>query len=379
MQYTYVLSASGRPLMPTTRSGHVRRLLGSGRARIASHVPFTIQLKYETPDQLQPLFGGTDPGRTNIGEAVVREDGTCVYRAHLLSRNREIPKLMAERKAHRQASRRGERLARKRLAKRLGTTMKHLLKRKLPGYGNGYVTVKDIINTESKINNRRRADGWITPTVKQLIQTHISMIRRICRILPVTYWSLEINKFAFMRMEDGTCYGADFQNGRMKGYTSVKDYVYVRQSGKCYFCGNPIEPYHHMLPRHMGGSNLPENIIGVCRQCHEDIHTGKLKPDVHGILKKYGALSVLNQTVPFILKELTCMFGMDHIGTCFGWQTESFREQNHLSKDHDVDAAAIAAACAVVNRAARVLVDLPECHEISFLYDVNVRNEQGRR
>lgn len=76
--------------------------------------------------------------------------------------------------------------------------------------------MKNIINTEAKFNNRVRPEGWLTPTARQLVQTHINMVRKICQILPVTYWSLEINKFAFMRMDNGQCYGADFQSGRMK-------------------------------------------------------------------------------------------------------------------------------------------------------------------
>ena len=147
MQYIYVLSASGKPLMPTKRRGHVRRLLNTGKARIASHVPFVIQLKYKTQDICQPLYGGTDPGRDNIGEAVVRGDGTCVYRAHLSTRNEDIPKLMAKRRMHRQASRRGERLVRKRRAGRYGTLLAAPLKRKLPGYKDGLVT--KIIARES--------------------------------------------------------------------------------------------------------------------------------------------------------------------------------------------------------------------------------------
>ena len=44
--------------MPTTRTGHVRRLLNAGKARIVCHVPFVIRLTYETPEEVQPLFGG---------------------------------------------------------------------------------------------------------------------------------------------------------------------------------------------------------------------------------------------------------------------------------------------------------------------------------
>ena len=188
----YVLAPNGKPLMPTRRHGHVQKLLKQGKARIAEHEPFVIQLKYNTPEITQPLYGGTDPGRTNIGNAVVDMNGVAVYRDKVETRNLEIPKLMQKRAGFRRASRRGERLARKRLAKKLGTNREFLEGRMLPGYEKP-VMLKDIINTEARFNNRKRPAGWITPTVRQLVQTHISMIDRICRILPVTYWTLEIN------------------------------------------------------------------------------------------------------------------------------------------------------------------------------------------
>ena len=183
-EYIYILASDGRPLMPTQRRGHVFKLLRRGKARIAEHVPFTIQLKYETPGVTQPLFGGTDPGRTNIGNAVMTADGVVVYKDKVETRNREVPKLMAKRRTHRQASRRGERLARKRLAKRLGTTMKGLLKRKLPGYGEGTVTVKDIINTEARFNNRKRPKGWVTPTLTRSASQQSAQHRQTYTIRP---------------------------------------------------------------------------------------------------------------------------------------------------------------------------------------------------
>lgn len=54
--------------------------------------------------------------------AAVRFDGKELGRFHCITRNKEIPKLMADRMAARKASRRGERLARKRLARKLHTT-----------------------------------------------------------------------------------------------------------------------------------------------------------------------------------------------------------------------------------------------------------------
>lgn len=63
----YVLNADGYPLIPSSRCAHIRHLLKAGRAKVVRQKPFTIQLCYETTNYTQPLCGGTDPGRTNIG------------------------------------------------------------------------------------------------------------------------------------------------------------------------------------------------------------------------------------------------------------------------------------------------------------------------
>ena len=336
----YVLAPNGKPLMPTRRHGHVQKLLKQGKARIAEHVPFVIQLKYNTPEITQPLYGGTDPGRTNIGNAVVDMNGVAVYRDKVETRNLEIPKLMQKRAGFRRASRRGERLARKRLAKKLGTNREFLEGRMLPGYEKP-VMLKDIINTEARFNNRKRPAGWITPTVRQLVQTHISMIDRICRILPVTHWTLETNKFAFMLMEDGTVRGVDYQNGRLRGFASVNDYVGNLQHGKCACCGNHIEHYHHIVPKSRGGSDRPENIVGLCLKCHELAHTNCLSLQELGERKKYGALSVLNQAIPFIADKIEAVFG-ESFTICTGYETFTIRELYGVDKDHDIDAVCIA-------------------------------------
>lgn len=56
MSTVYVLNKDGKPLMPTTRCGHVRHLLKEQKARVVTSKPFTIQLLYETDDVVQPLY-----------------------------------------------------------------------------------------------------------------------------------------------------------------------------------------------------------------------------------------------------------------------------------------------------------------------------------
>ena len=56
----YVLSASGKPLMPTKRFGHVRRILRGGRAKVVRRTPFTIQLTYDGTAYTQPISLGVN-------------------------------------------------------------------------------------------------------------------------------------------------------------------------------------------------------------------------------------------------------------------------------------------------------------------------------
>ena len=43
MSTVYVLNKDGKPLMPTTRCGHVRHLLEEQKARVVRNEPFTIE------------------------------------------------------------------------------------------------------------------------------------------------------------------------------------------------------------------------------------------------------------------------------------------------------------------------------------------------
>lgn len=367
MNYVYVLDKKGKPLMPTTRYGKVRRMLKSGQAKPVQNLPFTIQLTYIPKTTVcQPVIVGFDPGRTNIGISAVREDGTCLNLTHCETRNREIPKLMQKRKEHRQTSRRGERLVRKRLAKRHGTVSSKPLERILPGCEKP-LKVKDIINTESRFNNRLRSEGWLTPTATQLLRTHVNLLKRMCQILPATDVVMEVNRFAFMQLDQPNvkkC-GIDFQHGPLFGTDGIKEAVSIQQDGRCLLCEKrTIEHYHHIVPRAYRGSDTAENIAGLCAGCHKLVHTSreasnKLKHKKDGINKKYGGISILNQVIPFLFMEFEQMFP-GHTYATNGWNTKQFREKYRLAKDHSVDAYCIAASILPEPK-----VELPEdTHEI---------------
>ena len=112
----YVLDFEGNPLMPSTRFKHFRLLLKDNKAKIVSYNPFVVQLLYDSTHYVDELTFAFDPGRTNLGCIVINSNGKALFKAKVETRNKEIPKLMKERKAHRQVSRCGERKVRQRLA-----------------------------------------------------------------------------------------------------------------------------------------------------------------------------------------------------------------------------------------------------------------------
>ena len=347
--YCLVLDHKGKPLMPSKRWRHIRKLLKEGKAKAVRTKPMTIQLLEKDRDYItQPLTIAIDPGRTNIGFAVVNNDTKeCVIKGRVETRNKDIPELMKERKEHRNASRRGERLRRIRRAKKNGTTFKKGIskQRKLPQCKE-LITVNYIKNTEARFCNRKRKDGWLTPTANHLLLTHLNLIKKLNKMLPITHCVIELNKFDFAKMEKPNIRNFEYQKGRLFNHDGVKDFVSKRQKGKCLLCGGEIEEYHHAVERSKGGSNTVDDLVGLCKCCHHKVHTDKevyeeLKSKFEGIKKKYGALSVLNQIIPYLVDELYKIFE-DKLNFCTGYETKAIREFYQMDKDHDIDAYCIA-------------------------------------
>lgn len=357
MAITYVQDRRGRPLAPTTRGGHVRRLLDSKQARVVCRNPFTIRLMYEVDPCTQGFVLGIDPGRTNIGIAVAATDGTGLFTAKAETNNKDVPKRMKERKAHRQASRQGERKRRQRRAKKNGTCFDER-KRVLPGCKEP-ITNHYIKNTEARFMNRRRPKGWLTPTANQLLLSTLSLVRKICKLLPVTEVVLELNKFDFMAMDNPDIQRWEYQKGPLHGYGSVEAAVYAQQEGHCIFCDQAIANYHHVIPVSKGGSDTLDNRAGLCGHHHDLVHkqqewVDKLAELKAGMNKRYGALSVVNQIMPHLEDELGKMFP-GHAFVTNGWSTKQFRDAHGIPKDHNTDAYCI--ACSILENPT---IKLPE-------------------
>jgi 5-methylcytosine-specific restriction endonuclease McrA len=61
--------------------------------------------------------------------------------------------------------------------------------------------------------------------------------------------------------------------------------VYNRDDWKCRHCGNrqTLDP-HHVIYRSAGGENAANNLLTLCRKCHDDIHAERLGIEVVEVL-----------------------------------------------------------------------------------------------
>lgn len=347
----YVLDKYNKPLMPTTRFGHVRYLLKHNLAVAISNNPFTIKLKYNSTSYIQLLTLGIDVGRENIGLAVSNEKGECLFLAEVQTNNKQVVKNMYERKIHRQDRRRRKRIQKQRKAIRDNTNLKNgenstifnkqcrAVKVVYPGARNETIC-KVIKGKEARFNNRKIPKGWLTPSARNLIQIHTNLVKLIQEYLPITNIVLENNIFDFQKIENINIKVWERNQGPLTGFKNYKDCINEQQGNICLLCSKKhIEEYHHIVPQSNSGSNTVSNIVGLCKGCHslvhkEDDYSLKLQSLKIGMKKKYE-IGLLNQCMPYIIKEISQLLPTTY---CRGFDTSLIRDTLELKKEHFIDA-----------------------------------------
>lgn len=185
--------------------------------------------------------------------------------------------------------------------------------------------------------------------VKKLLNTGKA---RIAEHVPFTIQLLYENEPVLQSVVTPSITGIDFHNGPLKGFDNVNAAVSDMQHGKCLLCGKPINQYHHIIPQSKGGSNTLKNLAGLCKECHDAVHTDektskKLRSKKDGLMKRYTALSAINQAIPFICQRLEAEFGKECVHYCTGLETSIMRsslgfEKTQYNQLHEVDAYCIA-------------------------------------
>ena len=305
----YVISQDGKPLMPCTNV-IARLLLKHGKCKVKSTTPFTIKLLYQTENTYtQPLTLGIDTGSSKIGSAVVDTKGNIVYLSQVEIRN-DISDKMKQRAKYRRNRR--NRKTRYRKARWLNR------------------------------RNSIRSDRF-SPTMKSKFDAHLKEIKFVKSILPIAKIILETATFDPHALKNPDVLKNKwlYQRGINYGFANTKAYVLIRDNYNCQNCKGKRKDrkleVHHIVFRKNGGSDEHDNLVTLCKSCHDGLHDGNISLKKNG--KAKGQLrhatqmnSIRTQLLRFLPKS----------EETFGFITKEHRQALNLPKEHYMDAVAIA-------------------------------------
>jgi 5-methylcytosine-specific restriction endonuclease McrA len=292
--------------MPT-KPRKAKLLLRSGRAKCIRVTPFTIKLQYDATEYTQPMAHGVDTGSSIAGSAVVDSKGNVIYMSEVEIRN-DISGKMSQRAKYRRNRR--NRKTRYRKAR--------------------------WRNRKNSIRKER-----FSPTMISKFGAHLKEAAFVQSILPVTKLILETAAFDPHALKNPDVLKNKwlYQKGINYGYANTKAYILSRDGHTCRRCrgtskDNRLE-VHHIIFRTNNGSDEPDNLMTLCKTCHDKVHDGSVA--LKGGVKK-GSLNHATQ-----MNSIRCQLMLRlNCEETFGFVTKEHRQLMGLPKSHCIDAVAIA-------------------------------------
>lgn len=301
----YVINKQGQALMPTERFGKVRRLLKNSLAHVVCRIPFTIQLDYDTTDYTQPVSLGVDAGSKHIGISATTSDKE-LYAADVELRNDIVDKLSTRREQRR--------------------TRRSRLRYRKARFNN-------------RVSSKRK--GWLAPSVENKIQTHLTVVEKIHKFLPITNIVVETASFDIQKINNPSISGVEYQQGEQLDFFNVREYVLFRDNHTCQHCKgkskDKVLNVHHIESRKTGGDS-PKNLITLCETCHKAYHRGEFELNVKRGKSFRDAvfMGIMRWKLYDRLKNI-----YPNVSMTFGYITKNTRITNNLPKDHYIDARCI--------------------------------------
>lgn len=302
----YVISQNGQPLMPTENHVKVRILLKNKKAKVIKRCPFTIQLAYDSTNYTQDITLGVDSGSKHIGLSATTRS-KVLFESDIELRN-DIVNLLSIRRQNRRTRRNRKTRYRK-----------------------------------PRFNNRKRKEGWLAPSVQNKVDSHLTVIRKVHEILPITKVIVEVASFDIQKIKNSTISGTEYQQGEQLDFWNVREYVLFRDSHICQCCKgkskDKILNVHHIESRKTGG-DAPNNLITLCETCHTGYHKGiiKLPKTIHRGMSFKDAtfMGIMRWAFYNKLKEI-----YPNVSLTYGYITKNTRIRNSLPKEHYIDARCI--------------------------------------
>ena len=309
MSRVLVLDHEKRLLMPCTPA-RARLLLKQKKAAVWRRYPFTLILRNARPDAVvQPLRLKIDPGSRTSGLAVTNDmTGEVVWAAELTHRGEQVHAAIQ-----------------KRAAVRRGRRQRHTRYRK------------------PRFLNRRRARGWLPPSLISRVRNVETWVARLRRWCPIGALSYEAARFDTQALQDPEIKGTAYQHGTLAGY-EIKEYLLLKWGHQCAYCkqkGTPLQ-VEHIVPKMRGGSQRVTNLTLACENCNQkkDNRTAQefgfphLQEQAQHPLKDAAALN----STRWALYERLKSTGLP-IETSTGGRTKWNRKRRGIPKTHWLDAA----------------------------------------
>ena len=297
-----VLNMRGEPLMSTTPR-KARKLLEAGKAKVVSRNPFVIRLLYPTGEAKQDIVLGIDAGYAHIGFSAMTTSRELI--AGELELRNNIKKLLEMRSAYRHG-RRSRKWYR-----------------------------------EPRFDNRGREEGWLAPSLEHKLQSHIRLIERLKRILPITKIVVEVASFDTQKMENPEIKGIEYQQGELQGY-EVREYLLEKWKRKCVYCGKqniPLE-VEHIIPKSRGGSDRVSNLTIACHRCNQKKGNKTAAEFGYPRIQKQAKESL--KATAFMNNIRWKLVNLLNCGRTYGAITKYHRIRRGLEKSHVNDAFVIA-------------------------------------
>jgi len=215
-------------------------LLKAGKAEVVQRTPFTIKLLFGSSGYKQNVTLGVDAGSKTIGLSATT-DKKEVFSAEVQLRT-DIVDLLSTRKQNRRTRRNHKTRYRK-----------------------------------VRFQNRKQDKGWLAPSIRHKIDTHLTVVDKIHKILPITKIIVEVAQFDIQKIKNPEISGVEYQQGAQLDFFNVREYVLYRDDHTCQLCNgkskDKILNVHHIESRKTGG-NAPNNLITLCETCHKKHHEG---------------------------------------------------------------------------------------------------------
>ena len=286
-----------------------RLLLKSGKAGVRFRTPFTIQLKYATGETVQAVSLGVDAGSKTIGMSATTEKEE-LYASEVTLRS-DITELLSTRRECRRARR--NRKTRYRAAR-----------------------------FDNRVRSKRK--GWLAPSIENRINAHLSRIKAVCGILPVSKITVETASFDTQKIKNPDIEGKGYQQGDQLGFWNVREYVLFRDGHVCRHCKgkskDKVLNVHHIESRKTGG-DAPNNLITLCETCHKAYHRGEIELRIKRGKRFDGEtfMGIMRWTV---LERLKAQFADKEVKNTYGYITKNARIVHGIEKTHRADAYCIA-------------------------------------